>query len=66
MQQLPSQQLTTACVSGGFVCPQTESIKPQFEAFSKGFMMVCGGPALNLFHAQELEALVGRPPQNPF
>eukprot|EP00873_Tetraselmis_striata_P010062 jgi/Tetstr1/430326/TSEL_020151.t1 len=36
----------------------TESIKPQFEAFSKGFMMVCGGPALNLFHAQELEALV--------
>uniref|UniRef100_A0A061R666 Ubiquitin-protein ligase E3 A n=1 Tax=Tetraselmis sp. GSL018 TaxID=582737 RepID=A0A061R666_9CHLO len=35
-----------------------ESVKVQFDAFSKGFLMVCGGPALNLFHAQELETLV--------
>lgn len=36
----------------------TKSIRSQFDAFSQGFMMVCGGPALNLFHAQELETLV--------
>lgn len=40
---------------------QNESVKPQFEAFSRGFLMVCGGPALNLFHAQELETLVRNP-----
>ena len=31
---------------------------PQFEAFAKGFMMLCGGPAIHLFSATELERLV--------
>jgi ubiquitin-protein ligase E3 A len=31
---------------------------PQFEAFAKGFLMLCGGPALQLFSATELERLV--------
>lgn len=30
----------------------------QFEAFAKGFMMLCGGPAMHLFSATELERLV--------
>ena len=30
----------------------------QFEAFAKGFMMLCGGPAIHLFSATELERLV--------
>ena len=30
----------------------------QFEAFAKGFLMLCGGPALQLFSATELERLV--------
>ncbi|KDD76735.1 HECT ubiquitin-transferase [Helicosporidium sp. ATCC 50920] len=34
------------------------SIHVQFEAFAKGFLMLCGGPALQLFSATELERLV--------
>ncbi|KAL4443784.1 hypothetical protein ABPG75_011521 [Micractinium tetrahymenae] len=34
------------------------SIHSQFEAFAKGFLMLCGGPALQLFSATELERLV--------
>ena len=34
------------------------SIHAQFEAFAKGFLMLCGGPALQLFSATELERLV--------
>ena len=30
----------------------------QFEAFTKGFLTLCGGPALQLFSATELERLV--------
>lgn len=30
----------------------------QFEAFARGFMMLCGGPAIHLFSATELERLV--------
>ena len=30
----------------------------QFEAFTKGFMTLCGGPAIHLFSATELERLV--------
>lgn len=34
------------------------SVFRQFEAFAKGFLMLCGGPALQLFSATELERLV--------
>lgn len=34
------------------------SVHAQFEAFAKGFLMLCGGPALQLFSATELERLV--------
>eukprot|EP00210_Caulerpa_lentillifera_P001329 g1279.t1 len=34
------------------------SIRAPFEAFSKGLRTVCGGPAIHLFNAQELERLV--------
>lgn len=34
------------------------SIHRQFEAFAKGILMLCGGPALQLFSATELERLV--------
>ena len=37
--------------SGAFCCLQ-------FEAFARGFMMLCGGPAIHLFSATELERLV--------
>ncbi len=30
----------------------------QFEAFAAGFMRLCGGPAIHLFSATELERLV--------
>ena len=30
----------------------------QFEAFTRGFMTLCGGPAIHLFSATELERLV--------
>lgn len=36
----------------------SKSIHRQFEAFAKGFLMLCGGPALQLFSATELERLV--------
>jgi ubiquitin-protein ligase E3 A len=34
------------------------SVHRQFESFAKGFLMLCGGPALQLFSATELERLV--------
>ncbi|KAL3132600.1 hypothetical protein ABBQ32_009129 [Trebouxia sp. C0010 RCD-2024] len=34
------------------------AIHKQFEAFARGFMMLCGGPAIHLFSATELERLV--------
>eukprot|EP00850_Spirogloea_muscicola_P003742 SM000015S01242 [mRNA] locus=s15:773139:784742:- [translate_table: standard] len=36
----------------------TESIATQFDAFSRGFLKVCGGPAFQLFRYEELELLV--------
>lgn len=36
----------------------SESIVGPFEAFSKGLRTICGGPAIQLFNAQELERLV--------
>ncbi|XP_018560806.1 probable E3 ubiquitin-protein ligase HERC4 isoform X2 [Anoplophora glabripennis] len=35
-----------------------ESVKHQYEAFHKGFMKVCGGRVLQLFHSHELMAVV--------
>jgi hypothetical protein len=35
-----------------------DSITKQFNAFSKGFFSVCGGPALEMFKPQELELLI--------
>lgn len=35
-----------------------DSIAPQFEAFARGFHNVAGGPALDLFRAEELQLLV--------
>mmetsp|Transcript_12648 Transcript_12648/g.43922 ORF Transcript_12648/g.43922 Transcript_12648/m.43922 type:complete len:191 (+) Transcript_12648:1-573(+) len=35
-----------------------QSVQHQFEALSRGFLMLCGGPALELFRPAELEALV--------
>lgn len=35
-----------------------KSIRSPFEAFAKGFRTICGGPAIHLFNAQELERLV--------
>ncbi|KAJ7531965.1 hypothetical protein O6H91_14G067000 [Diphasiastrum complanatum] len=35
-----------------------ESIQVQFAAFSRGFLQVCGGPALSLFCHEELELLI--------
>ena len=41
------------------------SVAPQFEAFQKGFHKVCGGDALDLFEAEELELLIcGNPVLN--
>ncbi|EIE25572.1 HECT-domain-containing protein [Coccomyxa subellipsoidea C-169] len=39
-------------------CILNTSIEKQFEAFARGFMMLCGGPAIHLFSATELERLV--------
>ncbi|XP_071955318.1 probable E3 ubiquitin-protein ligase HECTD2 [Antedon mediterranea] len=36
----------------------TTSVSKQFEAFSHGFHLMCGGPALKLFQAEETELLV--------
>ena len=41
--------LPMSCATGGAA---------QFEAFARGFMMLCGGPAIHLFSATELERLV--------
>jgi len=35
-----------------------DSILRQFDAFKKGFMKVCGGPALQLFRPEELHMLI--------
>eukprot|EP00803_Ostreobium_quekettii_P007034 evm.model.scf_2582.1 EVM.evm.TU.scf_2582.1 scf_2582:2859-15247(+) len=35
-----------------------KAVHNHFEAFSKGFRTICGGPAIHLFNAQELERLV--------
>ncbi|KAK0090592.1 hypothetical protein PV325_010558 [Microctonus aethiopoides] len=35
-----------------------ESVKSQFEAFHKGFHKVCGGRVLELFHSNELMAVI--------
>jgi len=35
-----------------------ELVKKQFASFSQGFMLVCGGPILNLFRPEELELLI--------
>ena len=35
-----------------------DSIEKQFESFAKGFLTLCGGPALQLFSPTELERLV--------
>lgn len=35
-----------------------KSIRIPYEAFNKGFRTICGGPAIHLFNAQELERLV--------
>ena len=34
------------------------SVQTQFESFHKGFQRVCGGSALDLFEASELELLM--------
>lgn len=36
----------------------TKSVKKQFDAFKRGFVKVCGGPALELFLPAELELLI--------
>lgn len=55
--------LCQMCATGG--APVIASQAPelcmgsaQFEAFARGFMMLCGGPAIHLFSATELERLV--------
>ena len=35
-----------------------ESVKRQFGAFKRGFLKVCGGDALRMCRAEELELLV--------
>ncbi|XP_005105124.1 probable E3 ubiquitin-protein ligase HERC4 isoform X1 [Aplysia californica] len=35
-----------------------KSVETQFSAFSEGFLSVCGGEVLELFHPQELQAMV--------
>ena len=35
-----------------------ESVETQFSAFARGFRKVCGGAALDLFNAEELELLI--------
>lgn len=42
------------------------SIGPQFRAFDQGFQSVCGGPALELFHWEELELLICGSPNFDF
>ncbi|XP_033105592.1 ubiquitin-protein ligase E3A-like [Anneissia japonica] len=44
----------------------TDSVAKQFEAFSRGFHLVCGGPALKLFQAEETELLVCGNPELDF
>jgi len=35
-----------------------DSIAKQYNAFSKGFFLVCGGPVFNLFRPEELELII--------
>lgn len=44
----------------------TTHVSKQFDAFSRGFQMVCGGAAITLFHAEELELLVCGSPEFDF
>jgi len=43
-----------------------DSVEKQFQAFAKGFHMVCGGPAFQLFLAEELELLICGSPELNF
>jgi ubiquitin-protein ligase E3 A len=36
----------------------TDSVETQFKAFARGFLRICGGPALSMFIPSELELLV--------
>jgi len=36
----------------------TSSVRPQYDAFERGFLSVCGGRALDLFDYRELELLI--------
>ena len=47
--------LLTLCLC---LCRYLQRKLVQFEAFAKGFMMLCGGPAIHLFSATEIERLV--------
>ena len=43
-----------------------ESVRAQFNAFRKGFLLLCDGPVLRLFRPQELEVLVCGTPHLDF
>ncbi|QDZ25602.1 RCC1-like regulator of chromosome condensation protein [Chloropicon primus] len=43
-----------------------ESIRTQFNAFKRGFLLLCDGPVLRLFRPQELEVLVTGTPHLDF
>ncbi|CAG9467513.1 unnamed protein product [Pedinophyceae sp. YPF-701] len=43
-----------------------KSVAEQFAAFSRGFLTVCGGPALQLFRPEELEVLTCGTPHLDF
>lgn len=44
----------------------TDAIRPQFDAFARGFANVAGGPALDLFRAEELALCVTGSPALDF
>jgi len=43
-----------------------DSVKVPFDAFARGLRTICGGPAIELFNAQELERLVCGNPKLDF
>lgn len=49
---------SSACLTNPVQWLLVDSISKQFNAFSKGFFSVCGGPALEMFKPQELELLI--------
>lgn len=55
--RLQARQTMQALFASLQMCSEC-SMLLQFEAFAKGFMMLCGGPAMHLFSATELERLV--------